>query len=457
MEGASVFITGSGGTGKSHLLNALREELYAMRRNVHVTASTGVAALEVRGVTLHSWAGIGLGNGDAAQLLQGIRRNPKAAKRWRTVDTLFIDEISMVDPELFEKLDYIARTLRRDQRPFGSIQVILFGDFFQLPPVQTQRNPQANGYEFCFETPAWEELDPVVVELGDVFRQSDASFVSILERVRRGEIDEEVAACLQSRVGAQLDTSDGIEATRLYSVNRDVNALNAQRLQQLEPETHHQYEARIDISGGTPQRRATQRTQVLKHCSAEERLELREGAQVMLLHNLDQERGLVNGSRGVVIGFSDTEPDMWYEATRVHSKNTAEVDLEEHGLPIVRFANGLIEPIARHRWTTKNEEEGMSTTLAQVPLKLAWAYTVHKSQGQTLDRVELDLSTVFSHGQSYVALSRVRSLEGLSISALSLERIRAHPKVVRFYKEAREHAERVRAAYALARQKREQV
>ena len=408
-EGRNCFVTGSGGVGKSFLLETLIAELEALGKRVHVTASTGIAAVNVGGTTLHAWAGVGLGAEPVEELVVRLRFQKKAKARW-ACDVLVIDEVSMLDADFFDKLNAIGKRLRQRQAAFGGIQLVLCGDFFQLPPVS------AGARRFVFQSVAWHEAQLHWIELTEVFRQADRAFVSVLERVRWGRLDAEVLATLQARVGAQLDTSDGIEPTRLYSTNAQVDRINADQLAAL-PGDAVQYRCRQTFSKLTGDERQKIGDKVAKDCAAQPLIELKIGAQVMLLANLNLELGLCNGSRGVVVRFADPKP----------------TDVARFRAPIVRFVNGAELPIAYYAWRVKSPE-GWSVLHEQLPLRLAWAMTIHKSQGMTLEKVEMSLN-VFERGQAYVALSRVRSLDGLSISNLRPEAIRAEPAVVELYEQ----------------------
>jgi ATP-dependent DNA helicase PIF1 len=436
VNGRNLFITGSGGVGKSFVLEQIVEQLEAKRKQVSVTASTGIAALAVGGTTLHSWAGVGQGKESAQELLKKLRFFKKAAARWRNTDVLIIDEISMLDPELFEKLDVIAKSMRRSQRPFGGMQVIAFGDFFQLSPVFDESEGQrSTDWEFVFETPAWQALQLEVIILTEVFRQRDQEFVNVLESIRHGQVTPQALELLQKRVGAKLDCSDGIEPTQLYARRAQVSNINEKRLAQL-PGPEYSYEYRQTIVGCSGDAKKQVEQRLLKGCPADPTIKLRRGAQVILLVNLDQERGLVNGSRGVVVGFQgddDVPLDGKLSVTPIASLQSVDAS------PIVRFANGCIEVIGSYGWRIESKQEGWNAVHSQVPLRLAWALTIHRGQGMTLDRVTVDLgSSVFGVGMSYVALSRVRTPEGLSIARLDPSKIEAHPRVLAYYAEVLE-------------------
>ena len=421
--GRNIFLTGAGGTGKSHTIRAIVAWAKATGIRYDVTAMTGCAALllGLKAKTLHSWAGIGLGRESPASLAESIKRSRKTQRRWMDCQLLIIDEISMMTPELLEKLDFIARRVRR--RPdvkFGGIQLLLAGDFCQLPPVQ---KPSANGGGdatptplFAFESTAWATLIDATHHLTKIERQPDPVFQAILTEARMGALSEASIAILQGRKGLPWAT-DQIRPTLIFSRNADVAAINAANMDALDGEsvifkaaTIHGSAAAATASHVDAELEA-QLTRLDLDAPYEPELQLKIGAQVMLITNLDQERGLVNGSRGVILNFTTT------------------------GLPVVRFLS-VSEPVTIDRATwmlPDNDQVGR----AQIPLKVAYAITIHKSQGATLDCALIDIgSNTFEYGQAYVALSRVRSLEGLHIWSLNPFKVRCHPAVAAFYSTA---------------------
>lgn len=361
LEGRNVFITGSGGVGKSFLIQRLIEELEARDRVVYVTASTGIAATNIGGTTVHAWAGIGTGTDPVEQLAARIKLRQKRVKARWSCDVLVIDEISMLDPGFFDTLNQLGKRVRARNAAFGGIQLVLCGDFFQLPPVRPKT------VQFPFQTKAWLEANIERIELTKVFRQADQQFVSVLERVRWAKLDAEVVATLSSRLGAVLDCSDGIQPTHLYATNDRVDIVNEARLEQLSTEART-FRCRQTFSKLSSEERKRIGERVAKDCCAAAILTLKVGAQVMLLVNLDVKNGLSNGSRGVVIGFAEA-------LSSGVSGFTA---------PIVRFTNGLELPIKYHAWRIKSPE-GWTVLHEQVPLRLAWAWTIHKCvAGSTL-------------------------------------------------------------------------
>lgn len=399
MRGENVFITGSGGVGKSTVIDKFVCDLQISTNCLAVTSTTGISALLIKGVTLHSYLGIGLGEDSVEGLYKRVKKF-KSYERWRNLKVLIIDEISMLSPELFTKLESLARRIRRNNLCFGGIQLILSGDFCQLPPVKSDK--------LCFESECWSECVKNTFYLTEIVRQSDSDFKKCLNSVRIGDISEEVKSILSTRVGAELVNSSGIKPTRLYSTNNMVNSINTEELYKIAKKNKsciRQYDMDFEFVGVNNKKQYSEKYK--RNCMASETLELCIGAQVMLLHNLHIDIGLANGSRGVVIDFT---PD---------------------DVPIVKFLNGVVKEINDHEWEYKEKKKKI--TIYQYPLKLAWALTIHKSQGSTIDYAEIDLSNPFERGMAYVALSRVKSLDGLTIVDIDYSKIKANQKAVRYY------------------------
>jgi ATP-dependent DNA helicase PIF1 len=394
-SGANVFITGLSGSGKSTVIKRFVDS-FKNTRVCYITSTTGVSALLVKGRTIHSFAGIGLGTADAMRLCGKVASNKKAVMRWKKATVLIIDEVSMLSPELFEKLEFIARYIRDDSRPFGGIQLILSGDFCQLPCVD---NP-----DFCFECDAWAKCVPNTVYLCQIMRQSDEAFQTILNEVRIGKLSSNTKQALLARVGVKLDNEMGIKPTKIFPTNSQSAMVNDKELKKLFVQGDvNSYE--MDITCNNEEIKE----KFLKNSIVEENIVLCTGAQVMLLFNMDIDAELVNGSRGVVTGFT-----------------------AEDSLPIVKFLNGLEIIIPYNVWDV--EEDGIVVLRAcQIPLKVAYAVTIHKIQGCTLDYAEIDLSNVFEYGQAYVALSRVKKLENLSLIDIDFMKIRCNPKAKKYY------------------------
>ncbi|NXF32368.1 PIF1 helicase, partial [Nyctibius bracteatus] len=398
-SGKSIFFTGCAGTGKSFLLKKIVGSLPP--KSTYATASTGVAACHIGGTTLHAFAGIGSGKAPLEQCIQ-LAERPGVRQHWLACQHLIIDEISMVDGKFFDRLEAVARAVRKRDEPFGGIQLIICGDFLQLPPV-CKGNEET---KFCFQAKSWRKCIHINMELTEVRRQTDKTFVSLLNAVRLGRCTEEVTRLLMQTTTNRSEC-DGILATRLCTHKDDVEITNERCLQQLSGEVHT-FEA-LDSDPMLVKLIDAQ-------CPVGGRLELKLGAQVMLAKNLDVSQGLVNGARGVVVGFES----------------------EQRGLPKVRFLCGVTQVIKMEKWVFKGLS-GVHLSRQQLPLKLAWAISIHKSQGMSLDCVEISLSRVFESGQAYVALSRARSLAGLRVLDFDPKVVRADPSVLQFYRQLRRH------------------
>ena len=404
VQGKNVFVTGSGGVGKSSIIRTFAN-MYKNTKTISMTSTTGVSALLVGGKTLYSYLGIGLGKGSVDSLYRKINKSPYYKKVWNDLDVLIIDEISMLSPKLFDKLETLARKIRSkslmrpNEESFGGIQLILSGDYLQLPCVESN--------DFCFMAKSWDKCVDHTIYLTEIIRQKDAKFQNCLNNVRMANITDETAQILQSRVGIDLINNKGIKPTKLFPLNRDVDYINEKELKKLD--TIDFYEYNIEFEFKKACKNKTQfMERIAKYTPAAQVLTLAVGAQVMLITNLDLECKLANGSRGVIVGFVED-------------------------LPKVRFINGVERVIDHHVWEIEEREEKV-LNIIQIPLKLAWGVSIHKCQGSTLDYVEIDLENIFEYGQSYVALSRVKNLNGLKILSLDLDKIRANPEAVEYYK-----------------------
>jgi len=400
-NGKSIFLTGPGGVGKTKTLQMFMK-IYKYHKNMGVTSTTGVSALLFGGSTLHSFTGIGLGTGSVESIVAKIYKKKYLLKRWRELELLIIDEVSMLSPVLFDKLEHIARIVRGSKLPFGGVQLILSGDFCQLPVI--------NSEDFCFESKTWDKCLDETIYLTKIIRQSDPIFQKCLNEVRLGILSTQTKKILKSRIGVEIVNEFGIKPTKLYSTNRDVSYINNQELDKLAENgaEFREYEMNLQIYPGSGNIQYM-KEKYRKNCMAEDVLQLCVGAQVMLLHNLDIESGLVNGSRGIVTEFIED-------------------------FPKVKFLNGKEILIADHIWEWEESDKKLGRII-QIPLKVAFAITIHKIQGSSLDCVEMDLGNIFEFGQAYVALSRVRNLEGLSIIDIDYDKIAAHPKALKYYKE----------------------
>ena len=397
-RGENLFLTGSGGVGKTRLIQhfiSINKNKKNKFTSLGITSTTGTSAIIFGGSTLHSFLGIGLGNGDIETLYRNILSKKYIFKRWINLKILIIDEVSMLNPDLFDKLEILAKRIKNNDLPFGGIQLILSGDFLQLPVVGSDN--------FCFEALSWNSCITNIINLTEIIRQSDEVFQRCLNNIRFGNITEETIEILNSRVGVQLCNDIGIKPTRLYPLNKNVDYMNEKEISKINDD-FYEYDMTINNIGEIPDYTIEK---YVKNCQASETIQLAVGVQVMLLYNLDFEKELVNGSRGVIIRFVND-------------------------IPVVKFLNGVETLIDFHDWDIK-EQDKIVLTISQIPLKLAYSFTIHKLQGSSLDYVEVDLSNIFTYAQAYVSLSRVRSLEGLSIIAIDYTKIKAHPKALEFY------------------------
>jgi ATP-dependent DNA helicase PIF1 len=405
ISGKNVLMHGPAGTGKSVTLKKIIYLLRQRQRTCALTAFTGGASINIGGSTIHSlFQGLGLMKEDIPRLIKKLKRLPVVLARLRSIDVLVIDEISMISMVFFDKIDALLRfVLGRKDIPFGGIQLFLAGDFFQLPPMEKSDD----GEIFAFESKVWEELKLTQIELTIVHRQTDPEFVRILHEMRRGKLGLDGMCALCERVNKEI--GDGIIVpTSLFATNKEADTENNKELLKLNGE-QMVYEARCVVSTKPNIKehdlKEIYRTsmQVTKHCAAPEILNLRPGAQVMLRINMDLENGLANGSRGYVRSYS------------------------EDGFPIVQFINGKIRTIIPYNFLYKYPQG--TITVTQVPLLLAWAMTIHKCEGSTLDLVSISTNSIFLPGQAYVAFSRVRTLEGLTLRDFNPRAIKADDKV----------------------------
>ncbi len=408
LAGRNLFITGQAGVGKSFLINSFvnyyRENLEDEKKMIYVTSLTGISALIIGGQTIHRHCGIGTGEKGIDDLIKNIMRNPKAKNKYFNTKVLVIDEISMMSPDLFDKIDLIFRKIRRIDKPFGGIQIIVCGDLLQLPPVK------ADG--FVFDAFNWEECIDEVIYLDEVMRQSDDIFVKVLNKIRVGDIDEEVQRVLEDRRNTEIIDNYGILPSKLFSKRIMVKKVNDDELKKLvdEGETSKTFKCEYEFSKTVIEdNKEFLKALINEHTDIDEEITLSTKCQVMLKVNMP-DLHLANGSRGYILGFGP-----------------------ETGYPIVRFMDGRFMEIAPHAWRM---EDGRDLIIKrQIPLQLAFAISIHKSQGSTLEYVILDIgSDVFEYGQTYVALSRVKTLEGLFIRGnVDYSKIKANPRVMGFY------------------------
>lgn len=402
-KGNNIFLTGAAGTGKSRCIEELFSFLNSKNIFIGKTALTGVAALNIGGNTIHSWCGIGLADQHLEAVVEKASKNKKARERIRNTGILFIDEISMASADLLEKIEATVKYIKRSSLPWGGMQLILAGDFLQLPPIS--RNYHSKNL-FCFQSKVWTNTNLKIVHLEKLVRQDESTpFAKLLQKIRFGynkDLD-----LLSSRVNAELEGD--IAPIRIFCKNIDIDKYNLEQYSKIEAEE------RVYFARDTGNDKYGEFFD--RNCLAPRILKLKVGAIVMLLANMDVQNGFVNGSVGVVRAFSVLGP-------------------------IVKFNNGKENVIDVNKWEAKEQELGLDgkmryhvvATRSQIPLRLAWSASVHKTMGQTIDKAVMDLSESFEYSQVYVALSRVKTLEGLSLKDFSPSKIKVHPECLAFYK-----------------------
>ena len=389
MGGANVFLTGAPGAGKTYVLNQFIGRAERAGKRVAVTASTGIAASHIGGTTIHAWSGLGIVDQLSADDLRRLGGSDRLVKRYNGTDILVIDEVSMLHGQRLDLVNQLAKLLRSNEVPFGGLQVILVGDLFQLPPIS--RGGQS--FDFIHLSAAWAELDPRICYLTEQHRQrGNDALLGLLEAMRRNEVSEEHGRLLEERLHQTPEPQTVV--TRLYSHNLDVDTINQQHLAAL-PGDSKQFHRLTKGSKAKVE-------QLSKGLLAPEVLELKTGAEIMFVANNFAD-GFVNGSRGKVIGFNG-------------------------GAPLVELINGRTIAVEPHTWSL-SEDGRVKAEVTQLPLRLAWAITIHKSQGMSLDAAEIDLSRAFTPGMGYVALSRVRGLAGLYLQGVNTMALSMHPQI----------------------------
>lgn len=401
--GHNVFLTGSAGSGKTFVLNKYIEFLRENKVGVGVTASTGIAATHMNGMTIHSWSGLGILDVLSPEKIQKILKKSQITRRFKKTKVLIIDEVSMLHSFRLDLVDELLKAFFENNLPFGGLQVVLCGDFFQLPPISKDEKKA----DFINKSNIWENMNLKVCYLSTQYRQKNDELLDILESIRSGKVEKNIISILKKRLNKSLDNSS---ATKLHTHNFDVDLLNERKLNKISGDAKSY---QMQFSGNK------KLSEVLKNsCLSPERLILKKGAFVMFTKN-NFEKGYVNGTLGEVTAFNDV------------------------GLPLVKTLSGEEILAEAEEWTI--EEDGkVRAQLRQIPLRLAWAITIHKSQGMTLDAAEIDLSRSFIEGMGYVALSRVSALSGLSLLGLNEMALRVNEEALAFDKELKKASEKLR-------------
>ncbi len=405
--GGNVFLTGEPGAGKTYVINQYIAYLEACGVHVAVTASTGIAATHIGGMTIHAWSGVGARDQLSAYDVEAITTKEKIMRRVKKAQVLVIDEISMLDGKLVDMVNIICKTVRQSTEAFGGIQVIFVGDFFQLPPVTRQGDMM----RYAFESRGWDDSRPLMCYLTDQYRQEDEMLLGLLQSIRKNDTEEEHFTLLSEQTEIAYE---GIEPTKLFTHNADVDNVNAGKLKSLPGKSRS-----FKMSGkGSKQMQAG----LAKNCLSPELLELKEEAMVMCTKN-NFEMGYVNGTLGRVVEFDS-----------------------EDGMPVIETTEGKRIKMEETNWSLA-EDNKVLAEVTQIPLRLAWAITVHKSQGMSLDAAEIDLSKAFVYGQGYVALSRVRTLAGLKMLGMSPTALRVDPKIVNIDERFRSESDQAEDAF----------
>ena len=399
--GKNIFLTGGAGAGKTYVLNQCIRYFQEHDVSIAVTASTGIAATHIGGMTIHAWSGMGIKEKLSDWDIDQLEEKKYLWDRYQKVKVLVIDEISMLSGTFLDSLNKLCQAMKRNTQPFGGIQVILCGDLFQLPPIT-----QTGWNDMVIDSESWGTMSLVVCYITEQHRQESGEFVEVLNAIRSGEVKRQHIHLLESRV-CEYDFDSFQSYTKLFTHNQKVDALNEQALHDIyeEPEVY------MMTSKGKENLVAT----LKKSCLAPEKLSLKIGAEVMFVKN-NFELGYVNGTRGRVVDFSDD------------------------GFPVVETKNGDRITAQPETWAVEDEGKILAS-INQIPLRHAWAITVHKSQGMSLDAAVIDLSQTFAYGMGYVALSRVRTLEGLHLIGFQESALMVDPRILTLDKKLRDYSD----------------
>lgn len=397
--GKNLLITGPAGTGKSHAINHLVKNT---NKRFALTASTGIAATHIGGSTIHSFCGLTPFTevNQIAKMINSTEKGKQIKERVGKTDIIIIDEISMISPDVIDLMDETLKCSAESSLPFGGKQIIMSGDFLQIPPVFNKQ--RVNSYTWAFQSNAWKASDISIVNTDTVYRQDNLDFINALNEIRQGNCSEKTAEMMIARVGIELNTDS--KPLKFLPRNNEVDLINANELSKMSGE-EKRYAARIFAKSHWYEK------QIRENCIAQEHLALKKGAQVIIIKN-DPENQYCNGSLGSIVRFED-------------------------GLPVVKIARtGKEIQLDYSKWETRGPSGEILASFEQIPLKLAYALTIHKSQGMTLDFAEVDPRGIFTEGQLYVALSRVRSLDGLCLLGWHNKYVKANQEALEFYQKA---------------------
>jgi len=423
-KGKNVFLTGPAGSGKSFVLKNFiewyKQEKETESKKIYITSTTGLSASLIEGTTIHSYSGIGTGQKDINDIYKNIIKFSNSyKKRWLETGVLIIDEISMMEANIFDKLEILAKKIRKSDEPFGGIQVILSGDFLQLPPVKSTT--------FCFEAISWDIVIDKVFYFDKIIRQSDENLQEVLNNIRVGIVNDRVKALLNSCLNKKLEHPSGIIPTHLFSKRDVVINYNTVELQKLidEGRETHAYTAEYifpEKKKLTDEGKEFLINLINTNRAIDDTLTFSVNTQVMLITNKinglsaeeasDMKSTIFNGSRGIITGF--------------------EIGAYGKKYPIVNFLSGKTLTIRPHTFEYQSDKNTIGKV--QIPLILAWAITMHKAQGMSIDFLKTDIGKdIFEYGQVYVVLSRIRNIDGLSLLNIDYSKIKAHSKILNFY------------------------
>lgn len=441
-ERKSTLILGSAGSGKSYLIDRIREYCEDHKIVYAVTASTGNSAIGIKGTTINTFCGIGIAN-EPLDVLKKRWLDPnnrgcyfKFHYIWKDMQLLILDEVSMINPDFLSKLNVLVSAIRkRWNEPFGGVQLVILGDFLQLPAITNHRS----AYRLCFELDEFPGFFQHVTFLKKIYRQNDAMFAEMLNRVRLGSPSSEDHILLRSRVKpfsmvahtcptrivSRLDQAKTINDLELGKLDTPIHEFQSyfgyKTFEQyaMEKRALIQFKKRVvnKLTAKDEERCQHLQSNLKKNCPVDEKVQLKVGAKVLLVVNINIARGLVNGSRGTIVRFES---------------------ILDTKIPIVEFENGITTEIGFHEWMNEDKSSHGYVTYAQIPLKLAYAITIHKSQSMSISNVHISLSGIFENGQAYVALSRATCLEGLHLDTYHPKCIKCDSDVLEFETHLRE-------------------